>query len=133
MRITVRSILQNCLLELGKFETAWEGVKSTPKLPYQAVHFMPISSTTNAIGNKPYARESGILQITLFYPTGKGTKQIEQRAELIRNHFFGQSLIEDNIQVVISEPPLIGAIFVNDDKLALPITIYFNAYELGET
>lgn len=131
MKLIVRSILQAHLLDLGKFNTAWEGVKNEPALPYQSVYLNVSSSTTTAISDKPLATETGFLQITLFYETGQGTFAAEERASLIRQHFYGQSFIQDNVQVVIDNPPLVAGAFLDEDKLALPITIYYSAYQLN--
>lgn len=132
MKAIIRSILQTHLTELGKFNTAWEGVDNQVKLPYQAVFLNISTSQTSSISDRTLSTETGFLQVTLFYPMGKGTKAIEQRASDIRSHFYGLSVIEDGVQVVIHSPPRIGGTFLTDDKLALPITIYFTAYELGE-
>ncbi|QPB42225.1 phage tail terminator-like protein [Rodentibacter haemolyticus] len=130
MKAKVRSILQAHLIDLDKFNTAWEGVNNDLSLPYQTVWLSLMSAATGAISSRPHAVETGLLQITLYYAAGNGTQEIEERASLIREHFYGQSLIDDNVQVVIHSPPIIGGIFLNDDKLALPITINYSAYEL---
>lgn len=132
MKAIIRSILQSHLTELGKFNTAWEGVNNKVELPYQSVFLNISTTTTSTISDRPRATETGFLQVTLHYPLGDGTKAIEQKADEIRRHFYGQSIIEDGIQVVIHSPPVIGGTFLMDDKLAMPITINFTAYELGE-
>lgn len=132
MKAIIRSILQTHLTELGKFNTAWEGGNNQVTLPYQSV-FLNISTTmTSTISDRPLAEESGFLQVTLFYPLGNGTRAIEQRASEIRQHFYGLSFIDDGVQIVVHSPPQINNTFIIDDKLALPITINFTAYELGE-
>ncbi len=130
MKQKVRSVLQKHLEALGKFNTAWEGVKTAPKLPYQTVYLNISASETGAISDRPLAEEVGFFQVMLFYESGMGTKSIEDRADIIRNHFYGQSFTKDGVQIVIHKPPNIGGVFLNDDKLALPITINFTAYEL---
>ncbi|TNG94878.1 hypothetical protein FHQ28_05650 [Pasteurellaceae bacterium USgator11] len=126
----IRSLLQAHLTKLGAFNTAWEGVNNAPELPYQVPWLTISTASTASISDRPRAVETGFLQITLYYASGRGTKEIEDRAALIRRHFYGQSLIKDSVQVVIHSPPTTGGIFLNDDKLALPITINFTAYEL---
>ncbi|MDY4280862.1 MAG: phage tail terminator-like protein [[Pasteurella] mairii] len=130
MKSKVRSILQSHLVKLGKFNTAWEGVNNPVTTPYQSVWLNVSASMTGAISDRPHGEIIGFLQVTLFYPMGEGTKRIEDRAELIRDHFYGLSSTEENIQVVIHSPPVIGGVFLRDDKLALPITINYSAYEL---
>ncbi|MGX2975566.1 phage tail terminator-like protein [Ursidibacter arcticus] len=132
MKSTIRSIIQTHLTELGKFNTAWEGVNNKVELPYQSVFLNISSTTTSIISDRPLATETGFLQVTLHYPLGNGTKAIEQRADEIRRHFYGKSFIEDGIQVVIHSPPHLGGTFLMDDKLVMPMTINFTAYELGE-
>ncbi len=111
MKQIIRSVLQTHLNQLGQFNTAWEGVLNTPKLPYQTLHLTISSSDTGAISDRPHAEELGFLQLTLFYEAGLGTKAIEERATAIRRHFYGQSFIKDNVQIIIHKPPLIGGIF----------------------
>lgn len=132
MKAIIRSILQSHLTELGKFNTAWEGVNNKVELPYQSVFLNISTTTTSTISDRPKATETGFLQVTLHYPLGNGTKEIEQRAVDIRRHFYGQSLIDEGVQVVIHTPPQIHGTYLMDDKLALPITVNFTAYELGE-
>lgn len=130
MKAKIRAVLQQHLLALNPFNTAWEGVSNQPKLPYQSVFLTTSTSETQGIADRPLATETGFLQITLFYPIGQGTANIEQRAERIRQHYFGRSLIYENVQIIINHPPLVGGVYLVDEKLALPITINYSAYEL---
>ena len=132
MKKIIRSVLQTHFTKLGTFDTAWEGITNDVKLPYQAVYLSVSSSLTGAISSKPHGETTGFMQITLYYPSGNGTSDIEDRAELIRTHFYGISVIQDNVQVVIHSPPVIGGVFFNDNKLALPVTINYSAYELNK-
>lgn len=132
MKATIRAILQTHLIDLGRFNTAWEGVNNKVSLPYQSVSLTISTSTTSSIADCPRSTETGFLQIILFYPIGQGTRAIEERASEIRQHFYGQNFIDNGVQVVVHSPPLLGGTFLSDDKLALPITINFTAYELGE-
>ena len=130
MKQIIRSVLQKHITDLGKFNTIWEGVKDLPNLPYQTVYLNISTSETGAISDRPHAEDTGFFQITLFFELGNGTKAIEDRASIIRNHFYGKSFLKDGVQVVIHSPPAIGGALIVDDKLALPITINFKAYEL---
>ncbi|WP_439259488.1 phage tail terminator-like protein [Lonepinella sp. BR2930] len=130
MKEKIRSILQSHLLALGEYNTAWEGVKNNPPLPYQSVWLAISASHTGSIAEHPRAVDVGFLQITLYAEIGKGTQAIESRATQLRRHFYGQSIITDDVQLVIHTPPVIGGIVLQDNKLALPVTINFEAYEL---
>ncbi|HDR0635843.1 phage tail terminator-like protein [Pasteurella multocida] len=130
MKAKIRAILQGHLAKISDIETAWEGVENVLNLPYQSV-FLNISSTlTGAICDKPKAQEVGFLQVTLYYPSGKGTAEIEEKAVEIRHHFYGKSFTRKGVQVVIHSPPQIGGTYLKDNILALPVTINFTAYEL---
>ncbi|HDR1324110.1 TPA: hypothetical protein QB381_001584 [Pasteurella multocida] len=130
MKAKIRAILQSHLAKISDIETAWEGVENVLNLPYQSV-FLNISSTlTGAISDKPKAQETGFLQVTLYYSSGKGTAEIEEKASQIKQHFYGKSFTKKGVQVVIHSPPQIGGTYLNDNILALPVTINFTAYEL---
>lgn len=131
MKPQIRRILESHLAKLDAFPTAWEGVKTEPKLPYQAVYLSVNTAKTSTISDKPLATETGFLQLTLFFDNGQGTKAIEQRASQLRQHFYGLSVVESHIQLIIHHPPQIGRLFLSGNSLALPITISFTAYELG--
>lgn len=130
MRSIVRSVLEQHLTELNPFNTVWEGILDSPKLPYQAVNLTVSTSETASISNTPKARETGFLQVTLFYPLDQGVRAIETRANEIRQHFYGQAWIEERVQILIQQPPLVASLLRSDNALMLPITIYFTAYEL---
>ena len=105
MKLQIRRILESHLAKLDAFPTAWEGVKTEPKLPYQAVYLTVNTAKTSTISDKPLATETGLLQLTLFFDNGQGTKAIEQRA---------------------------SQLFLSGNSLALPITIPFTAYQLED-
>ncbi|AUK48906.1 TPA: hypothetical protein QBZ91_002072 [Pasteurella multocida] len=131
MKMKIRAILQGHLSEINDdIETVWEGVGSEPNLPYQSVFLNISSSLTSAISDKPKSQETGFLQVTLYYQSGRGTLEIEERANQIRQHFYGKSFAKKGVQVVIHSPPQIGGTYLNDNILALPVTINFTAYEL---
>lgn len=130
MRQIVRMVLQRHLADFDTFPTAWEGINSNFTAPYQSVWLNTSTSETGSITDKPKAKETGFLQVTLFYPMGNGTRLIEERASELRRHFYGLSVIEDNVQVVVQSPPLVASVQRLDNLLALPITINYSAYEL---
>ncbi|GAB1668164.1 phage tail terminator-like protein [Mannheimia haemolytica] len=130
MRPIIRSVLEQHLTELNPFNTVWEGIIDSPKLPYQTVSMTTSTNETASIGNAPKAKQSGFFQVTLYYPLDQGTKAIEERADEICRHFFGQVWIEDNVQILVQQPPLVASLHRLDNSIALPVTIYFSAYEL---
>ncbi|MDY0633776.1 phage tail terminator-like protein [Pasteurella multocida] len=130
MKAKIRAILQGHLAKISDIETAWEGVESVLNLPYQSVFLNISNALTGAISDKPKAQETGFLQVTLYYSSGKGTAEIEEKASQIRQHFYGKSFAKKGVQVVIHSPPQIGGTYLNDNILVLPVTINFTAYEL---
>lgn len=130
MRQTIRAILQCHLADFDPFPTAWEGVNGDFSAPYQSVWLNTSTSETGTIADKPKAKETGFLQVTLYYPSGNGTQAIEAHAAALRQYFYGLSVIEDNVQVVVQSPPLVANVQRLDNLLALPITINYSAYEL---
>lgn len=130
MRQIVRMVLQRHLADFDTFPTAWEGVNGDFSAPYQSVWLNTSTSETGTIADKPKAKETGFLQVTLFYPMGEGTQRIEERASELRQYFYGFSIIEENVQVVVQSPPLVANVQRLDNLLALPITINYSAYEL---
>lgn len=126
----IRSVLEQHLTELNPFNTVWEGIIDSPKLPYQTVSMTTSTNETASIGNAPKAKQSGFFQVTLYYPLDQGTKAIEERADEICRHFFGQVWIEENVQIMVQQPPLVASLHRLDNSIALPVTIYFTAYEL---
>jgi hypothetical protein len=90
--------------------TAWEHRKFTPKVrtPYQSVYVMWADPENPAVGNGMY-RQRGIFQVSLFYPLGKGSKDIESMADTLRSTFYrGLTMTEDSINVVIAKTPAIS-------------------------
>lgn len=130
MRPIIRSVLEQHLTELNPFNTVWEGIIEDFPLPYQTVHLTTSTSETATIGNTPKTTETGFLQVTLYYPLDRGTKAIEQRASDIRHHFFGHSWIEEDVQIIVHQPPLVSSLIRQDNALVLPVTVYYTAYQL---
>lgn len=68
MKPIIRSILQNHLVELSKFNTAWEGVNNKVELPYQSVFLTIATSQTSTIAERPLATETGFFKSRCFTP-----------------------------------------------------------------
>lgn len=131
MNKLIRKILLTHFTKLETdFQTIFEGVKTTPKLPYQSLYLQPTTSSTRAISDRPHAEFNGYLQITLNVALGAGTAMFDEQADLISQHFYGQTFIEQGLQLVIQQPPQIGGIFFSEGHLAMPITVYYTAFQL---
>jgi hypothetical protein len=130
MRKTVRAVLQRHLANFDDFPTAWEGITGNFTAPFQQVWLNTSTSETGAIGEQPKAKESGFLQITLYFPLGQGTGEMEDRATALQAYFYGAVWVENGVQVMITAPPLIAGVQRLDNLLALPITINYTAHQL---
>lgn len=125
----IRAALEKRIAALDGFPTAWENVPFTPVagVAYQRVSLMPMAAQTDALDMRT-AREDGMLQILLCYPTGKGTGEAHARAETIRAHFSpGTDLIEAGQRVRIIRHPSVSTGFVEADRYVLPITVRYTS------
>ena len=68
--------------------TVYENVSFTPTInvPYQELYDIPSSNDHLFINSANY-EALGVFQITLRYPSGKGTKDVSNRAELYVSSF----------------------------------------------
>lgn len=89
--------------------TAWENVPfAQPSTEYQRVYLLPARTSNPTFGDS-LAMESGIFQISLYYPDGNGSSEAMERAEGLRNWFYrGLSLTNADITVRINSKPSIS-------------------------
>lgn len=129
-------------MSLTAIRAAFEKRLKTDGLPiaYQNVEFkVPVSgqyyefyllpaTPVDAVLGDEFFFEVGIAQITLVYPSGKGTGAAEGRAEQIRDLFpKGLTLIEDGIQVNVVKTPAIARGFPEAGSWRIPITVSWQA------
>ncbi len=91
MRPIIRSVLEQHLAELNPFNTVWEGIIDSPKLPYQTVSMTTSTNETATIGNTPKAKQSGFLQVTLYYPLDQGQRRLRNEPMRSSATFSGRS------------------------------------------
>ena len=109
--------------------TAWEGVTfvTTPGVPYQRVNLimgMPENPTYG--GN--FSREIGFFQLTLYYPSQRGTSALMTRAELIRSTFpRGSSFSNGGVVVNVTRKPDIFSIILDEEVLTVVVRIPYRA------
>jgi hypothetical protein len=105
--------------------TSYTPVSGTP---YQTVQMIYGQSEDMCITND-MIKDSGIFQVTLYYPTGKGTKDSEDRAMLIRSTFANATkLINENDIVTISKTADIKTMGVIADRYVVVVSIYYTSY-----
>lgn len=98
----IRAALEGHLsLLTPTISTAWENKEFTPAngSPYQVVALRYAAPDNRVIGcDRRY--ELGFLQVTLCYPINNGPGAIEDRANLLRNHFKRGTTVSNSGQYV---------------------------------
>lgn len=103
---------------------SYEPVAGTP---YQSV-FLMLADPSNPELSGSFFQERGYLQINLRYPFGKGPKDADARAQLIRNAFpFGLSITANGITVTINRTPTRSPGAQDGDRYIVPVKIFFTA------
>lgn len=108
--------------------TAWENVAYTPiaGTPYQRVALMRAQPNNPEAGT--FQQMQGIFQVTLEYPANVGPSVAEARAKLLAEHFPRKlSLTASGVVVTINRASYIMAGFVDRDRWAVPVRIFYLA------
>ena len=79
------------------------------------------------------SKETGFVQVSLWYPEGFGTDDVFARADAVRTHFFpangaGLSLTSGGQEVRILENPQVRAPIPTEGWYHLPIDVHYLAY-----
>ncbi len=109
--VTVRKLLEVYLnTNSAGISTAFENAQFTPVrgTAWQACTLLPARAENPTLGAGRY-RQSGVLDIALYYPTKAGTATALGRAETLRAAFAcGTTLTENQITVRILKTPSIS-------------------------
>lgn len=105
-------------------QTAWENVSFTPQNAlYQRVQFM-IRPPDDPVLGTGFHRERITMQVFVVGQINKGTSEVINRAELIRNHFGkGLTLVENNIRIHVLRTPQIAGTSISSDRVICPVII----------
>jgi len=127
-RATIRALLEGKLKAMTPaLSTAWEHVKFTPKtgVAYQLATLLYSDTQNPSVGNNMY-REDGIFNVKLAYPVGKGSRNIEARAELIRSTFNrALTLTSGGVNVIVENTPSIEMLQGEKDRAVMLVKINF--------
>ena len=110
--------------------TAYENVSFTPTInvPYQELYDIPSNNDHLFINSANY-EALGVFQITLRYPSGKGTKDVSNRAELYVSSFpVGTKLTKDGVTVIVTDTPDVTHLGVNGDRYSVAVSINYKVY-----
>jgi hypothetical protein len=104
--------------------TAWEGVSfNAPNGLYQRVQFT-IQSPDDPVLGTGFHRERVTMQVFVVGAANKGTSEVINRAELIRNHFAkGLVLQEGNVRIHVLTTPQIAGNTVVSERIICPVLI----------
>ena len=104
--------------------TAWEGVSFDPPTGiYQRVQFT-IQTPDDPVLGTGFHRERITMQVFVVGAANKGTSEVINRAELIRNHFAkGLVLQEGNVRIHVLTTPQIAGNTVVSERIICPVLI----------
>lgn len=110
--------------------TAYENVPFSPtnNVPYQELSLLPSYNDSEYINDKQYI-SYGLVQITLKYPTTKGSKDILDRVKLYMNNFVrGDTLTNGGISIKIRSTPVAVNLGTIGDRYVYAISINYKAF-----
>ena len=105
--------------------TGWEGVTFNPPTDtlYQRVQFLIQAPDDPTLGTG-FHRERVTMQVFVVGMINKGTSEVINRAEVIRQRFAkGLVLNEGNVKIHVLRTPQVSGITVASDRLVCPVII----------
>lgn len=126
--LKARQAIEQAILSVApRIDTQLENATYSPKegVPYQQLHFIPARPTSIAIDDN-IAEHSGVFQITLRYPAGRGVKDALARAESYAKVFYAGTKFDE---VYITAPCSAKILGVDGDRYGVAVSIYFKTYE----
>ena len=104
--------------------TAWEGISFDPPIGlYQRVQFT-IQTPDDPVFGTGFHRERMQMQVFVVGAANKGTSEVINRAELIRNHFAkGLVLQEGNVRIHVLRTPQIAGNTIVSERIICPVLI----------
>lgn len=125
----IRAALETRLAAMTPaLSTAYENVAFTPVAgaPYQRVSLMRAQPANPEAGR--FQQAQGIFQVTLEYPQNVGPSVAEARAKAVADWFYRSlSLTSGGITVMVNRASYIMAGFVDGDRWAVPVRIFYLA------
>ena len=123
-----RQAIEQAILSVApRIDTQFENATYSPKegVPYQQLHFIPARPASLVIDDSITER-SGVFQITLRYPAGRGVKDIMARAESYARVFHAGAKFDE---AYIIAPCSVNILGVDGDRYGAAVSIYFKTYE----
>ena len=126
--LKARQAIEQVILNVApRIDTQFENATYSPKegVPYQQLHFLPAKPASLVIDDSITER-SGVFQITLRYPAGRGVKNALARAESYAKVFYAGAKFDE---VYIIAPCSVNILGVDGDRYGVAVSIYFKTYE----
>lgn len=128
MRAAFRAKLQS--IEGLPSEIVWEGRPGTPNVstPFIRESFRALSSQVRALGQGGTIAHRMTGNLSIFYPSGKGTLDVERAAGLLLQGFApGTALIYGDAKGIVMQAER-APLLQETDYLSCPVTITIIAY-----
>lgn len=126
--LKARQAIEQAILSVApRIDTQFENATYSPKegVPYQQLHFIPARPASLVIDDS-ITECSGVFQITLRYPAGRGVKDALARAESYAKVFYAGAKFDE---VYIIAPCSVNILGVDGDRYGVVVSIYFKTYE----
>ena len=112
-------------------DIAWENTSYVPEVgrPYQEVALLPAVTQQPGNGYDGTRFDSGVFQISLYYPRDGGAGDAAGRADLLRNYFTRRLQLSHNgVYVQVERTPSISPAMTSDSWYKLVVSVPYFIY-----
>lgn len=121
--------LKDAIFPTWEGKVAWENVQfSQPSAgQWLSVHYMPADSRVATLGGSGYDEDTGMFQITINIPVGKGEENSRETISLLRTCFSPRTIQHSGQTVTIVSRNRSGG-FTAGGFYKIPFTVYWRAH-----
>lgn len=136
MPSTVESLILDALMArvngigIG-YPVAWPNVDYTPPADqkYLAVAFLPNRNQRVAITTTTPHRRGGLLQVSVYWPRGKGIAAPLDIAGKVAEHFPADLILAaGGVTIRVTQAPDVAGLLHEDQAVQVPVSIYWEAF-----
>ena len=95
---------------------------------YLAVAFLPNRTRQVTLGDDPQQKR-GLLQVSVYWKAGAGLIKPLDAAGRVIDHFNNKTLFASDVKITISGEPWASGPIQEDDRVQIPVTIPYTAFE----
>ena len=95
---------------------------------YLAVTFLPNRTRQVTLGDDPQQKR-GLLQVSVYWKAGAGLVKPLDASGLVIDHFNNKTLFASGVKITISGEPWASGPIQEDDRVQIPVTIPYTAFE----